>query len=137
MLMVRYKARNYLIQVETTVIGRSSACSLVVNGPGVSRNHVSLHRSGDAIYARDLGSANGTRLNGKRLPKAGARLKGGDVLTLGSVDLEIREARELSPLDVVIGSPRRGDDHEHGTIVERLPGLSGVTPSDRPSFSPR
>jgi hypothetical protein len=51
---------------------------------GVSRRHVHIRREGALIYATDLGSANGTSLNGHRLlPNQKRILRNGDDLQLG------------------------------------------------------
>ena len=62
---------------------------------GVSRLHTTLHVEGDQLTVTDLGSANGTRLNGQKLPPYDPKsLSDGDVLALGLLQLrvEIRQA---------------------------------------------
>jgi len=57
---------------------------------GVSRLHASLRFEGNQILASDLGSVNGTRLNGQRIPPHKPyELKHGDILTLGKLKLQI------------------------------------------------
>ena len=57
---------------------------------GVSRMHVSIHFHGSNVLLTDLGSANGTRVNGKQLPPNGTcPLKHGDILTLGKLKLKL------------------------------------------------
>jgi pSer/pThr/pTyr-binding forkhead associated (FHA) protein len=46
------------------VIGRGSDCDLVLDEPEMSRRHAVIENSGDGIYLRDMGSANGTFVNG-------------------------------------------------------------------------
>ena len=45
-------------------IGRGSDCNVVLDEPEMSRRHASIENSGDVILLRDLGSANGTFVNG-------------------------------------------------------------------------
>jgi hypothetical protein len=57
---------------------------------GVSRLHASVRRDGRRIVVMDLGSANGTYVNGKRLPPNTERLLNhGDVIALGKLKLQI------------------------------------------------
>jgi len=52
------------------VIGRGSDCDLVLDEPEMSRRHALIENSGDGIYLRDLGSANGTFVNGVQVRDA-------------------------------------------------------------------
>ena len=57
---------------------------------GVSRRHARLLRADDAVYVTDLGSTNGTRLNGEPLPASvEKRLRDGDEITLGRLKVYI------------------------------------------------
>jgi pSer/pThr/pTyr-binding forkhead associated (FHA) protein len=51
-------------------IGRGSDCDLVLDEPEMSRRHAMIENSGDVIYLRDLGSANGTFVNGVQVRDA-------------------------------------------------------------------
>lgn len=46
------------------LIGRGSDCGLILDEPEMSRHHAAIENVGDGIYLRDLGSANGTYVNG-------------------------------------------------------------------------
>jgi FHA domain/zinc-ribbon domain len=57
---------------------------------GVSRLHAVLKREGKRVYVMDLGSSNGTYLNGKRLtPNSDQTLNHGDMLALGKLKIQI------------------------------------------------
>jgi pSer/pThr/pTyr-binding forkhead associated (FHA) protein len=57
---------------------------------GVSRLHASLNISNRPVSVQDLGSVNGTRVNGKKLPPHSATsLTNGDILTLGKLKVQI------------------------------------------------
>ena len=59
---------------------------------GVSRLHAALKFVNQRVVITDLGSANGTRVNGKRLaPFAPHPLKPGDTLEVGEVRLQVRQ----------------------------------------------
>jgi hypothetical protein len=74
---------------EAVTVGRSRECDVVVGEETVSRFHAELrHGDGDAWTVRDLGSLNGTWLNGARVREA--RVFRGDVLRLGGLRMELR-----------------------------------------------
>ncbi|MGV9308837.1 FHA domain-containing protein [Nonomuraea sp. NPDC003727] len=67
------------------VVGRGSACDLVLADLTVSRVHAELRRTDDGSWMLvDLGSLNGTRLNGWRLVGP-ARVRSGDEISFGDV----------------------------------------------------
>ena len=72
-------------------IGRAPSNSLVLDDGEVSRHHLVLDRVGEAWIARELGSANGTSLNGAPLTRD-TTLRDGDVLVVGSTALAFRAA---------------------------------------------
>ncbi len=71
---------------QTIVIGRSRDCDVHIADPNVSRRHAEVRPDGSGGYALiDLGSTNGTELNGKRV--GNARLAEGDTITVGASEL--------------------------------------------------
>ncbi|MDC2957677.1 FHA domain-containing protein [Streptomyces gilvifuscus] len=69
-------------------IGRVTGTAIRIDDDGVSRRHASLSRTGDRISVHDLGSTNGTYVNGRRLDNApSGPLHDGDRLRVGSVEL--------------------------------------------------
>jgi len=72
------------------VAGRGTACDLVVRDTTVSREHAAFVRRGDAWWVLDLGSTNGTRVNGVRA--AEHPIVPGDRIELGDVVVELLEA---------------------------------------------
>lgn len=103
-------------------LGRADDSDLVLLDEGVSRRHARVERHGDAWLVMDVGSRNGTLLNGQ--PLSGVkRLKNGDLLKLGSVivkylsgsDLETSLYEEMFQLAITdnltqLGNRRRFDD---------------------------
>lgn len=82
--------RTWRIGVPSTVIGRDeSSADLVLNDTNVSRRHAELKRLGGVWVITDLGSTNGTRVNGLRVNEE--ELADGDTVTLGLVNLSFRE----------------------------------------------
>jgi adenylate cyclase len=74
----------------TTSLGRADENDIVLGGDLVSRKHARLHVEGDALRIEDLGSRNGSRVNGA--PLQGTRpLSPGDIVTLGENTLSVRQ----------------------------------------------
>jgi FHA domain/Domain of unknown function (DUF1707) len=69
------------------VLGRSSACELVLADDTVSRRHAELRAEDGRWIVRDLGSSNGTWVNGRRVMEA--EVRPGDVLHLGGCRLRL------------------------------------------------
>lgn len=72
------------------IIGRLDTCDVMLNDPTVSRTHAEVRRSGDGFEVVDLGSRNGTRVNGQLVTRQ--ELADGDDLLIGAVPLRF-EAR--------------------------------------------
>ncbi len=70
---------------DPVVIGRSPESGLVLTDATVSRQHAEIVRDGDAWFIRDLGSSNGTKVNGSRV--VDQILHDGDEVRFGSVTL--------------------------------------------------
>lgn len=75
---------------ERWVLGRAADCDLVVTEPRVSRHHAELRREGEGFVLADLGSTNGTLLNGQRLSRP-LPLRDGDVIELGLAHFVYRD----------------------------------------------
>jgi hypothetical protein len=72
-------------------LGRSRDCDCVLAEPSVSRRHAELSRAGEHWRLRDLGSRNGTRVNGVRLLDE-AEVCPGDRVSFGDARFRLGEA---------------------------------------------
>lgn len=68
------------------VFGRSEDCDFVYPAPKASRRHFMISLCDGHYYIQDLGSTNGTYLNGKRINHK-ERIFSGDVISMGGVDI--------------------------------------------------
>jgi len=74
------------IRPGVTIIGRSSASDVRLQSPRVSRSHVECYREGNTIRIRDLGSSNGTYVNGRKITEP-VTLQDGDRVSIGDIEL--------------------------------------------------
>ena len=68
--------------------GRLPECTVSFDDTNVSRQHAEIRPEGDGFVLTDLGSTNGTKVNGARITRH--RLLDGDRITLGSTVVEFR-----------------------------------------------
>jgi len=75
---------RHVLETERVTIGRQSGCTITIRDTNVSREHVQLRRRPNGWTVRDLGSTNGTKLNGVRV-EGEQILANGDVIMLGAI----------------------------------------------------
>jgi hypothetical protein len=80
--------RAYPLSIGSTVIGRGDQANLRLPDVGISRRHARLDFDGSQVVLTDLGSTNGTMVNGQRV--SAVALNGGDVVQLGTTTLTFR-----------------------------------------------
>jgi len=68
-------------------IGRDAAAGIVLADPSISLRHARIVRGPRGWRVADLGSTNGTRVNGRLVDSAGAPLRGGEQIAVGVVVL--------------------------------------------------
>ena len=98
------------------VLGRSSQATVRLEDPKASREHARVVRRGGVLELVDLGSRNGTRLNGRTIRQETVPLQSGDVVAIGQTEILVAETAGLKvrasgePIDaelpgVVISDP--------------------------------
>ena len=70
---------------EPVTIGRLPECDVILGDPNVSRRHAEIRRQGTGFVVVDLGSTNGTRVNGAGVKER--RLNDGDEITVGGTKI--------------------------------------------------
>jgi adenylate cyclase len=98
----------------TYVVGRAVISDVPVYDPTVSRRHAELAVSEDGLQVRDLGSSNGTFVNGTRVTTATAG--SGDVISFGKVAYRVAEAAPATPVSGAFAVPP-----PEATIVKQVP----------------
>lgn len=76
-------------QTPARIIGRSSEADVGLLDPEVSRRHARLDFAGGVVYLSDLGSINGTFLNGKPVRDEGIEVRLGDDIDVGNTRISV------------------------------------------------
>jgi pSer/pThr/pTyr-binding forkhead associated (FHA) protein len=91
--------RDFQLDKPVCVLGRRQDCGLQIPLMGISRQHCQLTVQGTKITVKDMGSSNGTYVNGKRVQQE-QELAAGDRLQLGLVVFVVQvdgKPAEVSP----------------------------------------
>jgi pSer/pThr/pTyr-binding forkhead associated (FHA) protein len=97
------QVRVYSVNKDQLTIGRALTSDIVLYDPGVSRQHARLHRVADGFEIEDLGSTNGTGLQGHSIERAPLAI--GQTVRLANSTLRLQQAPttvpdETNPQDV-------------------------------------
>lgn len=76
------KEETYAVGNEPVTVGRSPASTIHIDDAASSRKHCMIKTSGEVTTIVDMGSANGTRVNGTKITREQV-LRGGDVIQIG------------------------------------------------------
>ncbi|MGK0442768.1 MAG: hypothetical protein ACJA0N_002587 [Pseudohongiellaceae bacterium] len=80
-----------------TVLGRDSECDITIPGKHLSRRHAEIAISGNKLLVKDLGSSNGTFVNGKKVSEA--ELIPGDQIQFDVLTFTIEGPQEIDDLN--------------------------------------
>jgi serine phosphatase RsbU (regulator of sigma subunit) len=123
-LIIQPKASpSYTVELEKvkTTVGRSSRNDVCLSDPFASRFHIEVRREGDDYYVADVGSANGTLLNGKLLREK-TRLQPRDELRVGETTLAFaQEAPSTMSQTSVFWSEPAQSEMPPVTIASMIP----------------
>ena len=108
------EGRDFAFERIEITIGRTMENDVVLPDPGISRQHLSIRDKGGAYILKDLGSSNGTLLNGRKVLEE--VLKSGDVITIGGAKVRF-EAEESKA-----SRPARKPARQRRPAVSRAPG---------------
>ena len=86
--LVSSDGRTYPLSIGSTVIGRGDQANLRLPDVGISRRHARIDFDGAQVVLTDLGSTNGTSVNGQRV--SAVALNPGDMIQLGTTTLTFR-----------------------------------------------
>jgi len=86
--------RNYELKAEKTTVGRVSDNAFEIPEASVSSHHAELTLRGNDVLVKDLGSTNGTFINGEKIEEA--VLKPGQILRVGMIEMRL-ESGDATP----------------------------------------
>ncbi len=87
--------REFEFDQDSVIIGRTAECDVILYEAGVSRKHARINVDDSGIWIEDLGSSNGTKVNGSVIAKKQV-LKAGDAISMGPVVFNFKPM-ELQP----------------------------------------
>lgn len=95
-----FDQRQIIVMEGANIIGRAADATIQIDSPGVSRYHARIVVSNGEAILEDLGSKNGTHLNGARITQP-ATLSDANEIRIGAVVLTFRIAPPTSPTETV------------------------------------
>jgi hypothetical protein len=103
----RYRLRFLLQEFDLpsgeTLIGRGAECHITIFDPSISRKHARIRIERLGAFFEDLGSRNGSRVNGNYVREL-TQLRDGDRLRLGTQELVLSEVRATPHVNRQTGS---------------------------------
>jgi predicted component of type VI protein secretion system len=97
----KFGGRVYEVLAPRSTVGRGSANTLSIPDSSVSEQHCEIYDNGADLIIRDLGSRNGTVVNGKLLRNAQAPLAPGEIVKFGAVAARLEIPERSSASDTV------------------------------------
>jgi hypothetical protein len=113
--------REFEFDQDSVVIGRTAECDVILYEAGVSRKHAKVTVEAGSIFIEDLGSSNGTLVNGDKIAGKHA-LKDGDLISMGPVIFSFK------PVDLEPTAPG-AEEGEDGGAHTRVVSLSELKKS--------
>ncbi len=115
----KFGGRSYEFAVERTTVGRGDHNTITIHDPSVSQSHCEILVNDTEVIVRDLGSSNGTVVNGKRLHNQQCQLKAGQTVKFGSVEARLELGQhsfsDTATAETAVRSHAR-HQHDHGPI---------------------
>ena len=82
-----FTGKTYELKAESTTVGRVDDNTFEIPDPSISSHHCEILLRGSDVVVKDLGSTNGTFINGEKISESA--LKPGQILRLGMVEMRL------------------------------------------------
>jgi hypothetical protein len=102
----RFAGQEYQLLRPKLIVGRGSDCDLVFDDPKISRHHARLSWQAEHWFVEDLGSTNGTLVNGIPVAGQGYLLNPGGLLSLGGIIFQLQTS---ALKDTLVAPPPRSE----------------------------
>ena len=113
----KLRGQEYALKQGDNTLGRDSSCDIHFQVDGVSKKHLTMTVTDDVLYVQDMGSANGTFLNGKIIKRA--TTKGGDKIGVPNAVLQVVHVKEKK---IVIKKKVASQKEREETLDDMLSG---------------
>ncbi|MDY7229442.1 FHA domain-containing protein [Hyalangium rubrum] len=111
---------EFNLQEEEYVVGRSTDNPICIADTSVSRKHIMLRRVGQGWTVSDLGSGNGTLVNGEPINDETV-LANGDVITMGDTEVTFTDVANSTMMVDITAGPSRSRPSTSGAAPGRPP----------------
>lgn len=142
LVVIRGRSATQTIRLTNgvTTVGRQEGCQLRISSSQVSRRHCQIFEQQGALLVKDLGSANGTFVNGRRISDAQV-LQPGDELSIGQVRFRIEQlnpSTSSKPSDTAVSQALEEDEVPMTVMAEEgSQDDMAVTRGDAATAAPR
>ncbi len=113
--------KTFPLPASVTVVGRQQQCDLCIPLMVISRKHCEINADGGVLRVRDLGSRNGTLVNGKKI--ADAVLNPGDSFQIGPLSFGVQVdgvPAEVIPPEPAVSTPSPEPEYHPGDGIGDL-----------------
>lgn len=100
--------RTFEVNVERTTVGRVEDNTFQIADASVSSHHAEIFLRGPELLVKDIGSTNGTFINGEKISEA--TLLPGQTLRFGQVELKIDDGQPVSAPAPAVVAPKKQVD---------------------------
>jgi len=108
--------RTFEVNVEKNTVGRVEDNTFQIADASVSSHHAEILMQGPDLLIKDIGSTNGTFINGEKISEA--ILKSGQTLRFGQVELKIDDGKPVSaPVPAAAPAPAAASKKQDATMV--------------------
>lgn len=129
------QGQAYPLVSSMVTIGRDPMADIVIADPEVSRQHARLTRTAEGFEIQDLGSTNGTFVDGQRLTGDPVRLESGQAISMGTNVTLVFEAA-ADPMATVVSSEPELDIPDSPAEEEEEQPPAAETPDSLPETGP-
>ncbi len=118
----KLRGQEFSLKTGDNTLGRDSLCDIHFQAEGVSKKHITVTIAENVVYVQDMGSANGTFVNGKIIKRA--MIKGGDKIGLPNAILQLVDVQEKK----IVIKKKVANQREREDSIEDL--LNGGSPPE-------